>query len=189
MPQEPEKTGSSGVPSDSPSMGESTEKKELPSFDKFESELTPDLKLIHELLRPSFLFRAFELAKQKQKMEDKAEHLERQAPQIRASIAEHKKVATQIRKAIKAIKLAQQVAKEEDPELLKNLDVLAAQELLVEAEADLLWVINEILPGSIHPHLRKKGERPTHFNPPTSSSKDFPGFGVAQIGSLVYRRA
>ena len=181
MSQEPDKAGPSGAPSDSPSLGNSTGKGELPSFDKFESELTPDLKLIHDPLRRSFLFRAFELATQARKMEEEGEHLERQAPQIRASIAEHKKIVTQIRKAIKAIELAEGVAREEDPDLLKNLDVIAAQELLVEAEADLSWITDEMLPGSIHPELRKKGKKPTRFSLPSYSSKAFPGFGVVKI--------
>jgi len=177
--QETDKTGPTGVPSDSPSLG--TRKKELPSFDKFESELTPDLKLIHELLRPSFLFRAFELVKQARRMEEEREHLKKQVPEVRASIAQHKKIATQIRKAIKAIELAQRVAREEDPDLLKSLDVIAAQQLLVQAEADLSWFTNEMFPGFIHPTLRKSDEKPTQVNLPSHSSGVFPGFGAAKI--------
>lgn len=179
MSQEPDKAGPSGTPSDSPSLGNSTVKRELPSFDKFESELTPDLKLIHD--RRSFLFRAFELVKQTRKMEEEGEHLERQVPQIRASIAKHRKIVTQIRKAIKAIELAQGVATEEDPDLLKNLDVIAARELLVQAKADLSWIMDEMLPGLIHPELRKKGKKPTRSFLPSYSSKEFPGFGVAKL--------
>jgi|SRR5579862_529301 len=177
--QESHRTGPSGGPPDSASLEK--RKKELPSFDEFESELTPDLALIHDLLRPSFLFRAFELIKKIPRMEEEREHLKKHVPEIRASIAQHKKIATQIRKAIKAIELAQKAAREEDPDLLKSLDVIAAQQLLVQAEADLSWVIDEMFPGFIHPTLRKSDEKPTQVNLPSHSSKAFPGFGFARI--------
>src|SRR6266403_1502817 len=149
--------------------------REFPSFETFESELGPELERIHELLRPSFLFRAFELAKQKQKLEQLGKQFKTQALRIRTSIPRHKKILTQIRKAIRAISLAQRIASEEDPELLKNLDVIAAQHLLIGAEADLTWVINEMFPGWIHPELRKRGERRTQLNLPMHSKETFPG--------------
>jgi hypothetical protein len=127
------------------------------------------------------LFRAFELAKQKQQKEELRGNLERQAAQIRTSVAQHKKIQTQIRRAVRALKVAEETAKAEDPELLKNLDVLKAQELLMAAEADLAWVLSEMLPGSVHPELRAKGAKPTRFTLPAHSSKEVPGFGYAEI--------
>lgn len=181
MPEERTNTAPSGAQHDLPTMHGSTVRNEFLNFEHFEAELRPELNRIHERMRSSFLFRAFELAKQKQQKEELRDHLERQAAQIRASIAQHKKTQTQIRKAIHALNIASEIAKAEDPELLRNLDVLKAQELLVEAEADLAWVISEMLPGSVHPKLRGKGAKPTRFTLSMDMSNEIPGFGYAQI--------
>ena len=153
---------------------------EFPSFDEFETAINPELNRIHEILRPSFLFRAYELAKEKRRLENWREREERRAPDVRASIQRHRRIVTQLRHAIKAIDIAQAIAAEEDPELLKNLNVIESQRELALAEADLTWVIKEMFPGFIHPGLRKKGEEPRQFKLPRDD-EPFPGFGAAKI--------
>lgn len=155
--------------------------KSLPPFEVFEGKLLPELRQINELLRPSFLFRAYELAKRKLEMEAWRERLKADAPEIRASIGRHKKISTQIRKAIEAVDAAERIATVEDPELLNNLDVIESRRMLSMAEADLQWVIKQMLPGSIHPKLRNENEIPTSFKLPQYSDSSMPGFGFAQM--------
>jgi hypothetical protein len=155
--------------------------KALPSFEVFQSKLLPELRQIHEALRPSFLFRAYELAKKKLELEAWRERQKANVPEIRVSIGRHKKISTKIRKAIEAVDAAERIATVEDPELLKNLDVIESRRMLSLAEADLQWVIKQMLPGSIHPKLRNANERPTSFKLPQYSDSSMPGFGFAQI--------
>ena len=121
------------------------------------------------------------MATQARKMEEEGEHLERQAPQIRASIAEHKKIVTQIRKAIKAIELAEGVAREEDPDLLKNWMSLQHKNCWLRQKRICRGLRTKCFQVLFIRSLRKKGKRPTRFSLPSYSSKAFPGFGVVKI--------
>jgi hypothetical protein len=155
--------------------------KGLPPFDEFENRLLPELRQIHEVLKPSFLFRAYELAKKKLELEAWRERLKADVPKIRVSIGRHKRIAKKIGKAIEAVGAAERIAALEDRELLKNLDVIEARRILMMADADLHWVIKEMFPGSIHPKLRNENEKPTNFNLPQHSDSSMPGFGFAKI--------
>lgn len=151
--------------------------KTLPSFEVFESKLLPELWQMREDMKRHFVFRAYELAKRKLEMDAWREHLDTQAPQVRFSIRKHRKISTQIRRAIKNITAAEQIATEEDPELLTNLDVIRARQWLAAAESDLQWVIREMFPGVIHPKLREKKEKLTTFKLPQHDDPSFLGFG------------
>jgi hypothetical protein len=178
--QRPKNSGDNPAPDKTRSKYESTDQKTFPSFDEFEIAINQELNRIHEILRPNFLFRAYELAKEKRRLENWREVEGKRARDVRASIRRHRRIVTQLQHAIKAIDVAQEIAAEEDPELLKNLNVIASQKELAYAEADLEWVIKEMFPGFIHPGLRKKGEEPHQFKLPRDD-EPFPGFGAAKI--------
>ena len=156
----------------SPLVAQPPAEKQLLSFDDYERQLTPELRQIHELVRPSFLFRSYELAKKKIDIDKQSKAFKAQVPGIRASIARHKKISTQIDRALEAM------AKDEDPELLTNLDVIYAGKLLAGAAADLKWIREELLLGFIHPDLRKGRAQKDRkaFRLPQHGKDVFPGF-------------
>ena len=156
-------------------------KRSLPSLDEFEKALGPALTEIHEVLKPIFSIRAYELVKRKIAMEDLRAKFQQDPDKIRPSIKRHQQILTPIRKAIQAIDAAAVKAKAEDPELLANLDVLEAQRLLKMAAADLAWVKDDMLPAMIHPKLRKGRELRTTFQLAPFSEDLMPGFGCAEI--------
>lgn len=180
MVHEPKSGGDKPALDATPSKCERAAHDTFPTFDQFECGINPELNRIHEILRPTFLFRAYELAKEKRRLEDWRKSEERRAPDVRDSIRRHRRIVTQLQHAIKAIDIAQDIAAEEDPNLLKNLNVIASQRELALAEADLIWVIKEMFPGFIHPGLRKKGEQPRQFKLPRDD-EPFPGVGAAEI--------
>jgi hypothetical protein len=157
------------------------EKTKLPPFQQYRAELTPELELIHELLRPSFIFRSFELAQKKVELDQWRDAQRKLVPEIRTSVKNHRKVRTQILNAIKAIDAARRFAAQEDPELLDGLNVKEAQQMLSAAAADLDWYTNEMLPGFIHPELRNASEDPRTFKLPHEAPASFPGFKLAKI--------
>jgi hypothetical protein len=157
-----------------------TAPKPLLSFDEFAKALEPELQGLHELTRPTFALRAYELVREKVQLERLRERFEKQPSELRGSIRAHGKILTQIRKSIRAIDAAQNEAKVEDPEMLKNFDVMEARRLLMMAEADLVWVKDQFLPSVIHPELRKGQEKVTKLAMPMHSALPV-GFGTAKV--------
>lgn len=156
---------------------------DLPPFEELETALAAELQIVHEYVRPGLLFRIYELAKRKLEMERLRENDIDEVPRIRKSIRNHAKILTQIRRAMECIEIAKKEAEAEDTELLRQLDVIEAQRLLGMAAADIIWLKDQLLPGSIHPDLRSKAEEATvHKAPaPVYSKSQFPGFGCSQV--------
>jgi hypothetical protein len=136
---------------------------------------------MHDTSREPFVRGAYDLAKRKLEFERLREHYEQEVPDVKTSIKNHKKVITRIRMAIAAIDAAQREAEVEDDQLLTNFDVMKAQQLLKEAEADLIWVKNDMFPALVHPELRENPETATTFKVPSHARPDIPGFGVVKI--------
>jgi hypothetical protein len=153
---------------------------QFPSFDEFERALTPDLGDINEVLRVTFLLRAYELARKKLALEKLRNDLIADVPTVRKAIKIRREILTQIRRAVRAIDAAQKKAKIEHPELLRDSTIMEARGLLKSAEAELTWMIHELLPSFIHPQLQEKGARPAISNWPLHARYSV-GFGVAKI--------
>jgi hypothetical protein len=153
----------------------------LPTFEDLKRALSSELTIIKEDQRDDLVRKISDLVARKVELEKLQQHYEKMAPDFRGSIRMHKKVLTQLANAIDAIETAKKIAEPEDSEMLKNFDVIRAQELLLEAAKDIAWVAFEFFPGWIYPDLRKGQEQSTKFKPPTHAVAQLPGLGVAAV--------
>jgi hypothetical protein len=153
----------------------------IPPITDFERDLAPALNGMCDKSKRDFVRGAFRLAKSKLRLERLRDYYRDEVPGIRTSIKNHKKVITQIRRAIEALKEAHAKAEVEDDQLLLDLQVTEAQELLMAAEADLVWLTDHFLPGGIYPALRRHREKSSQITFPQRAQPEIPGFGVVEI--------
>jgi hypothetical protein len=116
--------------------------KTFPLPDEFHKKLEPELYRIHPGLRPTFSIRAYELALLKSKMERRREDNEVDAAKKHDSAERYQLVLTQLRKAVASLRLAQEPITAEDGDLLKNVGVERAEQILLTAKSHLEWMVD-----------------------------------------------
>ena len=149
--------------------------------EEFEKALIPELRDMHEIMKPIFSIRVYELAQQKVQMEEARERYRLQPETIRRSMRRCEEILTQIRRASCAVNIATHKLSGDEIEIRAQLRLSHAQRLLIAAAEDFTRILTVALPRQIHPKLRKGREREASQGSEQFADKSIPSLGYAAV--------